>query len=112
MKKEFIEVSALKSLEKDELVNAIEEAGVELTEIQKTMLSGFSEEKIDHIDITGIKCNNPECDYELDNIPLEEFKNFLNKPCPLCGTTLLNEEELNTVKIWYAIKAIAYKLDK
>ena len=50
-------------------------------------------------EISGIKCDNPECDYEAmeneSNSYEEIIQKFLNVPCPKCGTPLLVQEDID-----------------
>ncbi len=57
--------------------------------------------------ISGIKCDNPTCDYKDENVSLHEYELWLNKPCPCCGENLLTEEDYNTVKLMAAMVQIA-----
>ena len=43
--------------------------------------------------ISGIKCDNPECDFRDDSVKYEDYPNWLNKPCPKCGQNLLTKED-------------------
>ena len=45
------------------------------------------------IKITGIKCDTPHCNYKDDTIQFEDYPNWVNKPCPLCGRNLLTQSE-------------------
>ena len=52
--------------------------------------------------IKGIKCDH--CDYRHEGyIPPEDYKKWLNKPCPKCGANLLTEKDY---KITLALLAI------
>lgn len=62
------------------------------------------------IKITGIKCDNPKCNFSEDGIPMEDYEEWLDRECPDCGKNLLTEEDLNTVKMMYAMVAIANQL--
>ena len=46
----------------------------------------------------GIKCDNPDCDFKDDTVSIENYKDWLNKPCPKCGQNLLTKEDYNTVQ--------------
>lgn len=52
------------------------------------------EEKVG-LKINGLTCDNTECDYQND-VPFEEYQDWLNKPCPKCGENLLTEDDLAT----------------
>jgi len=49
-----------------------------------------------NLNIHGIKCD--ACDYKNDDVKFEEYKEWLNKPCPKCGTNLLTQADLNSTK--------------
>lgn len=46
----------------------------------------------------GLKCDNPSCDFVDISIVIEDYDNWLNVPCPKCGTNLLTKEDLDAVK--------------
>lgn len=48
--------------------------------------------------IGGIKCDNPECDYMNQSVELEDYPNWLNRPCPKCGSNLLTQADYDNVK--------------
>lgn len=48
--------------------------------------------------VKGIKCDNPVCDYNNDNVSYEDYAEWLNRPCPRCGENLLTEADYKTVK--------------
>ncbi|EKS4344819.1 hypothetical protein QB607_002815 [Clostridium botulinum] len=50
------------------------------------------------INISGIKCDNPECDFRDDNALLEDYDKWLNKPCPKCGANLLTQADYDNTK--------------
>ena len=45
------------------------------------------------IDIKGIKCDAPDCDYHDDDVEFDPQK-YLNAPCPECGENLFTEKDL------------------
>ncbi len=57
------------------------------------------------IEVTGggIKCDNPKCDYVDESVKMEDYDQWLNKPCPKCGENLLNEEDYFMVKTLLAL---------
>lgn len=57
------------------------------------------------IEVTGggIKCDNPKCDYSDESVKMEDYDQWLNKPCPKCGENLLNEEDYFMVKTLLAL---------
>jgi len=48
--------------------------------------------------IKGIKCDNPDCDFKDDSVVFEDYKVWLDRPCPKCGANLLTEADLKAVK--------------
>lgn len=42
---------------------------------------------------SGLKCDNPNCDWEDRNIIYADYKSWINKPCPKCGENVLTEED-------------------
>ena len=50
------------------------------------------------LNVSGIKCDNESCDYVDFTVPLEEYPNWVNKPCPKCGENLLTEQAYEQVK--------------
>lgn len=47
-------------------------------------------------EIRGIKCD--ACDFMDKNIEVEDYKNWLNKPCPKCGANLLTQADFDNVQ--------------
>lgn len=45
--------------------------------------------------ICGIKCDNAECDFLDKTVTLKDLDNWIDKPCPNCGTNLLPKDEMN-----------------
>ena len=43
----------------------------------------------------GIGCDNKFCDFVDANVTVKGLKDWLNKPCPKCGSNLLTEEDYN-----------------
>lgn len=46
----------------------------------------------------GLKCDNPECDYQDKTIPVENFIAWVNRPCPKCGSNLLTQADYENVQ--------------
>lgn len=40
----------------------------------------------------GIKCDNPKCGFMDYNVTPDQYSDYVNKPCPLCGENLMTEE--------------------
>ena len=44
----------------------------------------------------GLKCDNPNCEWHDDSIKVEDYKDWVNVPCPSsCGSNLLTEDDYN-----------------
>lgn len=55
--------------------------------------------------ISGIKCDN--CSYRDDTVTFEQYPDYINKGCPLCGTNLLTEEEyFQCIRMYKAVEKI------
>lgn len=55
----------------------------------------------------ALKCDNPTCDYTLDNTSAFDDTQWINKPCPKCGENLLTEEDyINYKRMMKAVKWI------
>lgn len=50
------------------------------------------------INILGVKCDNPECDFLDGNVPFSQYAEWVNKPCPKCGWNLLTNQDYEQVK--------------
>lgn len=46
----------------------------------------------------GLKCDNPNCNYEDMDIKVEEYKDWVEKPCPKCGWILLTKKDYKVSK--------------
>ena len=55
------------------------------------------------VNIRGIKCDNPTCDYEDMTVPFEKYAEYLNKPCPKCESVLLNQEDYDECIMIYQL---------
>lgn len=50
------------------------------------------------MEVSGIKCDNPRCDYADMGVKLEDYDEWVNKPCPKCGDILLTDVDYANVK--------------
>lgn len=41
----------------------------------------------------GLKCDNPNCDWEDMSIKQGEYESWINKPCPKCGENVLTQDD-------------------
>ncbi len=62
------------------------------------------------VKISGIKCDNPSCDYRDDTVKFEEYKDWIDKPCPECGTNLLTKKEVKMCELLMGAAKLADKL--
>lgn len=49
--------------------------------------------------IKGIKCDAQACDYVDQDVTVEQYEQWLNKPCPQCGANLLTQEDFDQVHL-------------
>lgn len=40
----------------------------------------------------GIKCDNPECNWADWSVKQEDYEQWIDRPCPICGQNLLTKE--------------------
>lgn len=62
--------------------------------------------------VTGIKCDNSNCNYHNDTATFEDYKNYINKPCPCCGENLLTKKDYRTCKMLMAMSNFINKHSK
>lgn len=48
------------------------------------------------INITGIKCDS--CDFKDEDVQVEDYSLWLNRPCPKCNHNLLTQEDYDLVQ--------------
>jgi len=48
------------------------------------------------LEIKGIKCDTKHCNYRDDNVKFEEYRQWINKPCPICNSNLLTINDYNS----------------
>lgn len=49
------------------------------------------------INVGGIKCDNQSCDYMDKSVKYEDYADWVNKPCPKCGSNLLTQADLDSL---------------
>jgi len=49
-------------------------------------------------EISGLQCDKPGCNYVDPSIKLEDYKSYINYPCPKCGSSLLTQADYDTVQ--------------
>ncbi|HWY35832.1 MAG TPA: hypothetical protein VNX68_14410 [Nitrosopumilaceae archaeon] len=53
------------------------------------------------VQISGIKCDVPHCNYRDDDVKFVDYPEYINKRCPACGANLLTQECYDkTVRIY------------
>ncbi|MNB94637.1 hypothetical protein D3C81_428280 [compost metagenome] len=57
-------------------------------------------------EISGIKCDTEGCDFKDETVSLEDYSQWLNKPCPKCGGNLLTEEDYKNVNDLIALTSM------
>jgi len=62
------------------------------------------------INIGGIKCDNPNCDFMDMSVKVEDYDKWLNKPCPKCGENLLTDDDYRNVQFLLAMEKIANEI--
>ncbi len=67
-------------------------------------------ENYNNVEITqsgGIFCDNPDCGWGDETIKVEDYKDWVNKPCPDCGESVLTQDDFDkTNKFMDAINVI------
>jgi hypothetical protein len=61
-------------------------------------MSKDQEERI-QLTCSGLKCDNESCDYENPTIKVEDYKEWIDKPCPKCGENLLTQEDFDNTMV-------------
>ncbi len=55
-------------------------------------------EKFMNAHISGLKCDNPNCNWADPSIQLNEYPDWVGRGCPLCGEVVLTNEAWQTVQ--------------
>ncbi len=45
------------------------------------------------MDVHGLKCDNPGCNWNDMSISFDEYPSYVNHPCPECGENILKEDD-------------------
>lgn len=64
------------------------------------------------IDIHGLQCDNPNCDYKDDTIKYEDYKKYIGAKCPKCGMVLLTRKEYLICKFLVRVIELFNKIFK
>ena len=62
------------------------------------------------INIGGIKCDNPNCDFMDMSVKVEDYDKWLNKPCPKCGENLLTDDDYRNIQFLLGMEELANKI--
>lgn len=68
-----------------------------------------------HVELVGgggLKCDNSNCDYTNEEIKIEDYEIWVDKPCPKCSENLLTKEDYDNLKGFLAIKDFINSLSK
>lgn len=49
------------------------------------------------VNVYGLKCDNPDCDYEDMSIPFSDYEKSIGKSCPKCGENLLTQKDYDEI---------------
>lgn len=60
--------------------------------------------------VKGIKCDAVPCDYIDMDVTFDQYEQYLNKPCPKCGASLLTQADYENVKMLLALAQMANDL--
>ena len=60
-------------------------------------------------ELNGLQCD--KCDWKDENIPFDEWEEWLDKPCPECGAVVLTHEQLGQVHMMMEIADVMNQLD-
>lgn len=60
----------------------------------------------------GIKCDNPDCDYRDETVKVEDYSNWLDRPCPKCGNNLLTKEDYKSFKKLLSLIKVINKIGR
>lgn len=62
------------------------------------------------MNVKGIKCDNPNCDFVDMSVKFEYYNDWLNKPCPKCGSNLLTDHDYFMTKTLFAVTNVVNKI--
>lgn len=64
------------------------------------------------LETKGMKCDNPNCDFRDKSVKIEDLEEWLNKPCPKCGTNLLTESDYRSIRYLLDITGVINEITK
>ena len=53
------------------------------------------------VQISGIKCDMPHCNYRDDDVKFIDYPKYINKRCPVCGHNLLTQVDFDRTLLVY-----------
>lgn len=62
------------------------------------------------MNIGGLKCDNPSCDYINMDIKAEYYERYVNAKCPKCGEILLTQADYLNTKFLLEMVKVANKI--
>ncbi|MFE8701181.1 hypothetical protein ACFYKX_11300 [Cytobacillus sp. FJAT-54145] len=62
------------------------------------------------VNVGGLKCDAPGCDFIDMSIKVEDYEQWVNAPCPKCGGNLLTEADFRNVKFLLKMAEMANKI--
>ena len=51
-----------------------------------------------NMNIKGLQCDKPGCNYVDMSINVEDYKEYIDRPCPECGSSLLTQIDYDIVQ--------------
>jgi hypothetical protein len=61
---------------------------------------------------SGLKCDNPKCDWEDRTIPHSDYEKCIDKPCPKCGENILTKEDYSNAKLFHSVVDLVNSLSE
>lgn len=59
------------------------------------------------LEVEGVRCDTPDCGYQLKNLNVVDYEDLVGKPCPNCDADLLTMEDFNLFKFLTATNEMA-----
>ena len=60
--------------------------------------------------VSGLKCDNPDCDFVDMSIDVKDYKKWIGAKCPKCGEILLTEADYRNVKFLMGVVNLANRI--